>query len=76
MNECNLCGANLTCADIANCGTRCQSCWDAFAAGQAFERERCADMAEHCAHSCTTEAHCDFLHAAHQMLADQIRSRR
>lgn len=40
-----------------------------------IERERCALLAEHCAHSCVTEGHCDALHAAHGELAAQIRDR-
>lgn len=35
--------------------------------------ERCASMAENCAHSCASEKHCDFLHAAHRQLAEDIR---
>lgn len=47
----------------------------AYLAGQERERELCAQLAEHCAHSCVTKAHCDFLHAAHSELAGQIRAR-
>ena len=67
--KCSLCGN-----DAAE-GDRCVLCEKAFAAGQDFERERCAMLAEHCAHSCVTEGHCDAFHAAHRELAAQIRDR-
>ena len=36
---------------------------------------QCASMAENCAHSCVSEEHCDFLHAAHSNLAKSIREK-
>jgi hypothetical protein len=46
-----------------------------YMVGKHHERERCALLAEHCAHSCVTKGHCDALHAAHSELARQIRDR-
>ena len=68
--NCSLCGGNAS-----EEGSHCILCAKAFAAGQATERERCALLAEHCAHSCATKGHCDALHAAHRELAAQIRDR-
>lgn len=46
------------------------------AAGAAEERaaiwRAAASMARNCVHTCMTEAHCDFLHAAHNRLADEF----
>ncbi len=40
------------------------------AAGSAYRHA--ASLARNCAHSCVSEKHCDFLHAAHERLAEEL----
>lgn len=44
----------------------------AYRAGEAKAYLHAAAMARNCSHTCMTEKHCDFLHAAHERLAKEL----